>query len=166
MVDVDPEVATAAQTTKRTFKKFSFRGVDLDALLENLLKLYSFNSWNFILSSNDNSREKTKAGSQRLSSRLQQKMHQLRRLLLQPSSPLRVLSAKKSLASLKRCSHFSSSSESQISNSHLIEHLEENPNEPATGTTISVDRSGLYNPTGTHIALTRICVFTYMRECI
>ncbi|KAK0585809.1 hypothetical protein LWI29_034257 [Acer saccharum] len=74
-------------------------------------------------------------------------MHQLRRLLLQPSSPLRVLSAKKSLASLKRCSHFSSSSDSQISNSHLIEHLEENPNEPATGTTISVDRSGLYNPT-------------------
>ncbi|KAK2657970.1 hypothetical protein Ddye_011022 [Dipteronia dyeriana] len=75
-------------------------------------------------------------------------MDQLRRLLLQPSSPLRVLSAKKSLASLNRCSHFSSSSsESQISYSHLIEHLEENPNEPATGTTISVDRSGLYNPT-------------------
>ncbi|KAI9193897.1 hypothetical protein LWI28_001122 [Acer negundo] len=31
MVDVDPEVATAAQPTKRTFKKFNFRGVDLDA---------------------------------------------------------------------------------------------------------------------------------------
>ncbi|KAK4856861.1 hypothetical protein QYF36_022043 [Acer negundo] len=31
MVDVDPEVATAVQPTKRTFKKFSFRGVDLDA---------------------------------------------------------------------------------------------------------------------------------------
>ncbi|KAL8525038.1 hypothetical protein ACS0TY_014595 [Phlomoides rotata] len=33
MADVDPEVA-AGQPKKRTFKKFSFRGVDLDALLD------------------------------------------------------------------------------------------------------------------------------------
>ncbi|KAL0367109.1 UNVERIFIED_CONTAM: 40S ribosomal protein S15 [Sesamum radiatum] len=35
MADVDTEVAAAAaQTKKRTFKKFSYRGVDLDALLD------------------------------------------------------------------------------------------------------------------------------------
>ncbi|KAL8478161.1 hypothetical protein ACS0TY_030157 [Phlomoides rotata] len=42
--DVDPEVA-AGQPKKRTFKKFSFRGVDLDALLDmstdDLVKLLS-----------------------------------------------------------------------------------------------------------------------------
>ncbi|KAK1583074.1 hypothetical protein Q3G72_020735 [Acer saccharum] len=37
MVDVDPEVATAAQTTIRTLKKFSFRGVDLDTLVDSVL---------------------------------------------------------------------------------------------------------------------------------
>ncbi|KAH7554035.1 hypothetical protein JRO89_XS12G0100100 [Xanthoceras sorbifolium] len=78
-------------------------------------------------------------------------MQQMRRLLLQSSSPLRVLSAKNPLVSLQRCSHFSSSSssssssESQIPNTHFIEQLEDNPDEPAI--TISVDRSGLYNPT-------------------
>ncbi|KAK2659155.1 hypothetical protein Ddye_005688 [Dipteronia dyeriana] len=44
MADVDPQVATAAQPKKRTFKKFSFRGVDLDALLDmstgELVKLF------------------------------------------------------------------------------------------------------------------------------
>ncbi|KAL8478162.1 hypothetical protein ACS0TY_030157 [Phlomoides rotata] len=44
MADVDPEVA-AGQPKKRTFKKFSFRGVDLDALLDmstdDLVKLLS-----------------------------------------------------------------------------------------------------------------------------
>ncbi|TXG48456.1 hypothetical protein EZV62_027750 [Acer yangbiense] len=34
MADIDPEVVTAAQPKKRTFKEFSFRGVDLDALLD------------------------------------------------------------------------------------------------------------------------------------
>ncbi|KAK0606339.1 hypothetical protein LWI29_036685 [Acer saccharum] len=37
MADVDPEVATAAQTTIRTLKKFSFRGVDLDTLVDSVL---------------------------------------------------------------------------------------------------------------------------------
>ncbi|KAK1557657.1 hypothetical protein Q3G72_014275 [Acer saccharum] len=37
MVDVDPEVATAAQTTIRTLKKFSFRGVDLDTVVDSVL---------------------------------------------------------------------------------------------------------------------------------
>ncbi|XP_051130669.1 40S ribosomal protein S15 [Andrographis paniculata] len=44
MADVDTEVA-AAQPKKRTFKKFSFRGVDLDALLDmstdELVKLFN-----------------------------------------------------------------------------------------------------------------------------
>ncbi|KAK0605310.1 hypothetical protein LWI29_025327 [Acer saccharum] len=44
MADVDPEVATAAQPMKRTFKKFSFRGVDLDALLDSLLMSLSSSS--------------------------------------------------------------------------------------------------------------------------
>ncbi|CAA2999931.1 40S ribosomal S15 [Olea europaea subsp. europaea] len=43
MADVDPETA-AGQPKKRTFKKFSFRGVDLDALLDmstdELVKLF------------------------------------------------------------------------------------------------------------------------------
>ncbi|XP_010542927.1 PREDICTED: 40S ribosomal protein S15-4-like isoform X2 [Tarenaya hassleriana] len=34
MADVEPEVAAAGQPKKRTFRKFSFRGVDLDALLD------------------------------------------------------------------------------------------------------------------------------------
>ncbi|EFH38768.1 40S ribosomal protein S15 [Arabidopsis lyrata subsp. lyrata] len=34
MADVEPEVAAAGIMKKRTFKKFSFRGVDLDALLD------------------------------------------------------------------------------------------------------------------------------------
>uniref|UniRef100_A0A8R7PDR2 40S ribosomal protein S15 n=1 Tax=Triticum urartu TaxID=4572 RepID=A0A8R7PDR2_TRIUA len=33
-VDVDTEVAAGAQPKKRTFRKFSYRGVDLDALLD------------------------------------------------------------------------------------------------------------------------------------
>jgi hypothetical protein len=33
-VDVETEVAAAAQPKKRTFRKFSYRGVDLDALLD------------------------------------------------------------------------------------------------------------------------------------
>ena len=41
----DVEVDVAAQPKKRTFKKFSFRGVDLDALLDmstdELVKLFS-----------------------------------------------------------------------------------------------------------------------------
>ncbi|XP_010494341.1 PREDICTED: 40S ribosomal protein S15-5 [Camelina sativa] len=45
MVDVEPEVAAAGIVKKRTFKKFSFRGVDLDALLdmstEDLVKHFS-----------------------------------------------------------------------------------------------------------------------------
>ncbi|TXG53824.1 hypothetical protein EZV62_019080 [Acer yangbiense] len=44
MADVDPEVATAMQPTKRTFKKFNFRGVDLDALLDSLLMSLSSSS--------------------------------------------------------------------------------------------------------------------------
>lgn len=43
--DVEVDVAAAAQPKKRTFKKFSFRGVDLDALLDmstdELVKLFS-----------------------------------------------------------------------------------------------------------------------------
>ena len=34
MADVEPDVAAAGQPKKRTFRKFSFRGVDLDALLD------------------------------------------------------------------------------------------------------------------------------------
>ncbi|KAL0322443.1 UNVERIFIED_CONTAM: 40S ribosomal protein S15 [Sesamum angustifolium] len=34
MADVDTEVAAGGQPKKRTFKKFSYRGVDLDALLD------------------------------------------------------------------------------------------------------------------------------------
>ncbi|WJX26009.1 40S ribosomal protein S15a [Trifolium repens] len=45
MADVEPEVAAAGVPKKRTFKKFSFRGVDLDALLDmktdELVKLFS-----------------------------------------------------------------------------------------------------------------------------
>ncbi|XP_004494331.1 small ribosomal subunit protein uS19x [Cicer arietinum] len=45
MADVDPEVAAQGVPKKRTFKKFSFRGVDLDALLDmstdELVKLFS-----------------------------------------------------------------------------------------------------------------------------
>ncbi|KAI9153063.1 hypothetical protein LWI28_005254 [Acer negundo] len=44
MADVDPEVVTTAQPTKRTFKKFSFRGVDLDALFGSLLMSLSSSS--------------------------------------------------------------------------------------------------------------------------
>ena len=33
-VDVDAEVAAAGQPKKRTFRKYSYRGVDLDALLD------------------------------------------------------------------------------------------------------------------------------------
>ncbi|KAK1586484.1 hypothetical protein Q3G72_003014 [Acer saccharum] len=44
MADVNLEVATAAQPTKRTFKKLSFRGVDLDALLDSLLMSLSSSS--------------------------------------------------------------------------------------------------------------------------
>ena len=33
-VEVDPEVAAAGQPKKRTFRKYSYRGVDLDALLD------------------------------------------------------------------------------------------------------------------------------------
>ncbi|CAM8934127.1 unnamed protein product [Rhodiola kirilowii] len=44
MVDIETDVA-AGQPTKRTFKKFSFRGVDLDALLDmstdELVKLFT-----------------------------------------------------------------------------------------------------------------------------
>jgi len=43
--DVEPEVAAQGVPKKRTFKKFSFRGVDLDALLDmstdELVKLFS-----------------------------------------------------------------------------------------------------------------------------
>jgi len=42
--DVEADVAAAGQPKKRTFKKFSFRGVDLDALLDmstdELVKLF------------------------------------------------------------------------------------------------------------------------------
>ncbi|KAK7251642.1 hypothetical protein RIF29_35015 [Crotalaria pallida] len=45
MADVEGDVAAAAVPKKRTFKKFSFRGVDLDALLDmstdELVKLFS-----------------------------------------------------------------------------------------------------------------------------
>ncbi|XP_024013255.1 40S ribosomal protein S15-4 [Eutrema salsugineum] len=46
MADTEPEVSAAAGIVKkRTFKKFSFRGVDLDALLDmstdDLVKLFS-----------------------------------------------------------------------------------------------------------------------------
>jgi hypothetical protein len=33
-VDVEAEVAAAGQPKKRTFRKYSYRGVDLDALLD------------------------------------------------------------------------------------------------------------------------------------
>lgn len=43
--DIEPEVAAQGVPKKRTFKKFSFRGVDLDALLDmstdELVKLFS-----------------------------------------------------------------------------------------------------------------------------
>ncbi|PNX55005.1 40S ribosomal protein s15-like, partial [Trifolium pratense] len=43
--DVEPEVAAQGVPKKRTFKKFSFRGVDLDSLLDmktdELVKLFS-----------------------------------------------------------------------------------------------------------------------------
>lgn len=43
--DVEADVAVAGQPKKRTFKKFSFRGVDLDALLDmstdELVKLFT-----------------------------------------------------------------------------------------------------------------------------
>ncbi|KAF3777571.1 40S ribosomal protein S15 [Nymphaea thermarum] len=46
-VDVETEEVTDGQTKRRTFKKFSFRGVDLDGLLdmpiEELVKL--FHAW-------------------------------------------------------------------------------------------------------------------------
>ncbi|ESR44305.1 hypothetical protein CICLE_v10011611mg [Citrus x clementina] len=73
---------------------------------------------------------------------------QLRKLLLQPSSPLRVLlSSKYPFPLLQKCSRFSSSSssESQIPNSHSVEPLDDNRSEHAS-TAISIDRSGLYNP--------------------
>ncbi|XP_045826087.1 40S ribosomal protein S15-4-like isoform X4 [Trifolium pratense] len=45
MADVEPEVAAQGVPKKRTFKKFSFRGVDLDSLLDmktdELVKLFS-----------------------------------------------------------------------------------------------------------------------------
>ena len=45
MADVDAEVAPTGVPKKRTFKKFSFRGVDLDALLDmstdELVKLFT-----------------------------------------------------------------------------------------------------------------------------
>ncbi|CAJ2627743.1 unnamed protein product [Trifolium pratense] len=45
MADVEPEVAAQGVPNKRTFKKFSFRGVDLDSLLDmktdELVKLFS-----------------------------------------------------------------------------------------------------------------------------
>ena len=44
MADVDETAASRVQPKKRTFKKFSFRGVDLDALLdmssEELVELF------------------------------------------------------------------------------------------------------------------------------
>ncbi|KAL6220536.1 hypothetical protein ACLB2K_008292 [Fragaria x ananassa] len=44
MADVETDVAAAEVSKKRTFKKFSFRGVDLDALLDmstdELVKLF------------------------------------------------------------------------------------------------------------------------------
>ncbi|KAK8487846.1 hypothetical protein V6N11_047403, partial [Hibiscus sabdariffa] len=44
MADVEADVAAAGVPKKRTFKKFSFRGVDLDALLDmstdELVKLF------------------------------------------------------------------------------------------------------------------------------
>ncbi|TXG73000.1 hypothetical protein EZV62_001579 [Acer yangbiense] len=39
MADVDPEVATAAQPTKRTFKKFSFRGKVSEGFEEETMAL-------------------------------------------------------------------------------------------------------------------------------
>ncbi|CAN0887199.1 40S ribosomal protein S15 [Linum grandiflorum] len=45
MADVEADVAVPGQPKKRTFKKFSFRGVDLDALLDmstdDLVKLFT-----------------------------------------------------------------------------------------------------------------------------
>ncbi|KAF3648573.1 40S ribosomal protein S15 [Capsicum annuum] len=45
MADVETDVTTAGQPKKRTFKKFSYRGVDLDALLDmstdELVKLFN-----------------------------------------------------------------------------------------------------------------------------
>ncbi|ESQ40881.1 hypothetical protein EUTSA_v10015393mg [Eutrema salsugineum] len=44
MAQVESEVSAAALAKKRTFKKFSYRGVDLDALLDmptdDLVKLF------------------------------------------------------------------------------------------------------------------------------
>ncbi|KAK0578625.1 hypothetical protein LWI29_013410 [Acer saccharum] len=53
MADVDLEVATAAQLTKRTFKKFSFKGVDLDALLDSLLMSLSSSSLHVLTLASD-----------------------------------------------------------------------------------------------------------------
>ncbi|KAJ0803237.1 putative ribosomal protein S19/S15 [Helianthus annuus] len=45
MADVEVDVAAVGAPKKRTFKKFSFRGVDLDALLDmstdELVKLFT-----------------------------------------------------------------------------------------------------------------------------
>ncbi|TXG57166.1 hypothetical protein EZV62_018479 [Acer yangbiense] len=53
MADVDLEVTTAAQPTKRTFKKFIFRGVDLDALLDSLLTSLSSSSLHVLALASD-----------------------------------------------------------------------------------------------------------------
>ncbi|GAV69810.1 Methyltransf_28 domain-containing protein [Cephalotus follicularis] len=70
----------------------------------------------------------------------------LRRLLQQASTPRRLFSPQSSPPLFKKCSHFSSSfsSKSQNPNSHFVEHLEDQPNQPTS--TISIDRSALYNP--------------------
>ncbi|KAH9739944.1 protein arginine methyltransferase NDUFAF7 [Citrus sinensis] len=88
---------------------------------------------------------------------------QLRKLLLQPSSPLRVLlSSKYPFPLLQKCSRFSSSSssESQIPNSHSVEPLDDNRSEHAS-TAISIDRSGLYNPPGILLALVYFISFQF-----
>ncbi|KAH9676326.1 protein arginine methyltransferase NDUFAF7 [Citrus sinensis] len=87
---------------------------------------------------------------------------QLRKLSLQPSSPLRVLSSKYPFPLLQKWSRFSSSSssESQIPNSHSVEPLDDNRSEHAS-TAISIDRSGLYNPPGILLALVYFISFQF-----
>ncbi|XP_050271469.1 uncharacterized protein LOC126715082 isoform X1 [Quercus robur] len=73
----------------------------------------------------------------------------LRRLLLQaPTSCRRLSNANRYSAPSHSPRFFSSSSSSQSPNSSFIEHLEDNANHSTSppSATVSVDRSGLYNP--------------------
>lgn len=87
----------------------------------------------------------------------------LRRVLQQASIPRRVSHAffapRLSYSSpflLRKCS----SSSSEIPRSSFVEHLDDtNQTTPQPAATISVDRSGLYNPPGTSSSSSRLILF-------